>query len=162
MQHEGIHNRSAAKFWDSDKHGFDRERRSLQSCSLFQDRKILSLLTRNLLCSVIPLSGSIILTHSRKIPLSMHRQFINSCLSCTICFFTTNSSQFFNFLTIFCLIFLEESIPHFLCSTQNYLLSLSLIMLQSLRFEFSTGFMEGHTGISLFSISYAHFCLSLR
>ena len=38
----------------------------------------------------------------------MHRQFISSCLSCSVTFFATNSSQFFNFLAICCMIFLEK------------------------------------------------------
>ena len=44
----------------------------------------------------------------------MHRQFINSCLSCSIGFFATHSSQFFNFLATSCMIVLERvysSIP---------------------------------------------------
>ena len=64
---------------------------------------------------------------SRGIPLLIHRQFIDSCLSCSVCFFATNSSQLFNFLAICCLTFSEESIPHFQFSIQAYLISLSLI-----------------------------------
>ena len=50
----------------------------------------------------------------------MHRQLNSSCLSCSICFFATNVSQFFNLLAIFCSPFLEESIPQFRFSTQAY------------------------------------------
>ena len=57
---------------------------------------------KELLCSVNLEFESTV--DSRRIPLLMHGQFINSCLSCSICFFATNSSQFFNFLAIFCLI----------------------------------------------------------
>ena len=45
VYHAAIHNRSAARFWDSE---MEEERGSLQSCSLVQDRKILLHLTRNL------------------------------------------------------------------------------------------------------------------
>ena len=49
----------------------------------------------------------------------MHRQFINSRLSCSISFFATNTSQFFILLAIFfLLIFSEQSAPHFPVSTQ--------------------------------------------
>ena len=57
----------------------------------------------------------------------MHGPFISNCLSCSFCFFATNSSQFFNFLAISCMTFLEESNPPFQFSTQAYFISLSLI-----------------------------------
>ena len=52
----------------------------------------------------------------------MHRQFINSCLSCSVCFFATNSSQFLNFLAVSCMIFLEEPISQFPFSIQAEIL----------------------------------------
>ena len=121
VYHAAIQNRGRAWFWDSEKWSVDSERGSLQSCSLFQDRKFLSNLTKNLLCSVSPE------THSRRIPLLIQRQFINFRLSCSICFFVTNSSQFFNFFAVFYLIFSEESIPHCQLPIQAYSVSLSLI-----------------------------------
>ena len=51
------------------------------------------------------------LTHSRKIPLMSRRQFITYRLSRSICFFATNTSQFFNFLAIPCMIFLDLCEP---------------------------------------------------
>ena len=48
------------------------------------------------------------LAHGRTILFLMHTQFINCCLSCSIFVCATNSSQFFNFLAISCMIFLEE------------------------------------------------------
>ena len=54
VYHAAIQNRSKAWFWDSEMSRADWERGSLQSCSLFQDRKILLRLTMNLLCSVNP------------------------------------------------------------------------------------------------------------
>ena len=56
----------------------------------------------------------------------MQRQFINSCF-CSICFFASNSSQFFNFLAISCMIFLEERTSQFQFSIQAEFISLSLI-----------------------------------
>ena len=53
----------------------------------------------------------------------MHRQFINSCLSCSVCFFTTSSPQFFIFLVICCLIFSED---WFFMSNSPHKLFLSL------------------------------------
>ena len=44
-----IQNRSAARSWNSESFEFDQESGSLQSCSLFQDRKILMHRTRKLL-----------------------------------------------------------------------------------------------------------------
>ena len=44
-----------------------------------------------------------------------------------MCFFATNSSQFFNLGGIFCAVFSAESIQNFEVSTQTNLLSLSLI-----------------------------------
>ena len=64
------------------------------------------------------------LTHSRRISLLAQGQFIISRLSCSVCFFATNSSQCFNFLAIFCFIFSEESIPNFQFSVQAYFVSL--------------------------------------
>ena len=77
-----------------------------------------------LLCSVI-LESEPSIDSRCGMPLLMHRQFINSCLSCSISsFFATNSSQFFNFLAISCMIFLEEPISQFQFSTQaNFYLS---------------------------------------
>ena len=49
-----IQNRGKAWSGDSELWRVDWERESLQSCSLLQDRKILSRLTMNLLCSVNP------------------------------------------------------------------------------------------------------------
>ena len=60
------------------------------------------------------------LTHSRRVPLMMHRQFINSCLFCSICYFETNPSQFFKFLAIPCMIFLEDPISQFQFSIQAH------------------------------------------
>ena len=89
--------------------------------------------------------------------------------SLALCFFATDSSQFLNVLAINCATFLDESVSHFQCSTNMNLFSLSLIcpsiiliQLESLRFEFSIGFMEGNIRISLFPTFYVHFCLSLR
>ena len=59
-----------------------------------------------------------------RIPLLTHRQFINSCLSRSICYFATRSPQIFNFLAIFCQIFSEEAI--FLICTSPSCLFLSL------------------------------------
>ena len=100
--------------------GFDWESGSLQSCSLFQDRTILLHLTRNLHCSVNPELGSTIGSQSQASSLdaSTIHQFLR--VSFSICFFATNSSQFFNFLAISCMIFLGESILHFLFSIQAY------------------------------------------
>ena len=89
----------------------------------------------------------------------MHEQFINSRLSCSICFFTTNSSQFFNFLAISCMIFLEESISQFQFYIQANFVSLSLIcpsiclmQLKSLRFKFLIDLLKSKVRISLFPI----------
>ena len=88
--------------------GVDWERGSLPSCSQFQDRKNSLASEKELIYFVLHfLNLSQHLTHRRGIPLLMHRQFINSCLSCSICFFALNSS-FFNVLAVFCSIFSEE------------------------------------------------------
>ena len=71
-------------------------------------------------CKSLSLNLSQHLTHSRWIPFLMRRQFINYCLSCSTCSFATNSSQFFNFLAIFRLAFLEESVLQFQFCTQAY------------------------------------------
>ena len=54
VQYAAIENRSEAWSWDSESYFFDQERGSLQSCSWIQDHRILSHLTRNLLCFVNP------------------------------------------------------------------------------------------------------------
>ena len=57
----------------------------------------------------------------------MQKQFINSWLFCSICSVPSQQIlQFFTFLAIFCLTFLEESIPQFQFSTQEHFVSLSL------------------------------------
>ena len=99
---------------------------SLQSCYLIQDSTSLMRPTKNLLCSVITESESTIDSLSVGFPLLMQRQFINFCLSCSTCFFATNSSQFFKFLAISCMIFLEEPISQFQFSIQADFVSLSL------------------------------------
>ena len=104
-----------------------------------------------------------------RIPLLMRRQSINSCLSCSICFFATNSSQLFNFLAICCLIFSEGSISHLQFSTQVYFSpSLRLIgpidspvrSLQSLGLELLIDLIKSNIRIPLFQMLNLHICLS--
>ena len=97
----------------------------------------------------------------------MHRQFINSCMSCSSCFFPTNSSQFFNLLVISCMIFLKEPISQFQFSIRVDFSSLSLIFpstcllqLKSLRFKLLIDLLKSDVRISLFPIFRLNFCLS--
>ena len=98
---------------------------SLKRCSLFQDRKILSLLTRNVLRSANPDFESTI--DSQSWDSSFAAKTITASILACLCGSASsqqiNSSQFFNFLAIFCLIFSEE---FFLNSNSPYKLSLSL------------------------------------
>ena len=99
----------------------------------------------------------------------MHRQFINSCLSYSTCFFATNSSQFVNFLAISSMIFLEEPLSQCQFSIQADFVSLSLICpstclvkLNSLRFKFLIDLMKSDVRIFLLPISCLTFSLSVK
>ena len=88
----------------------------------FKIKTFSCILTKNLHFILYILNLSQQLTHNRRIPSSlMHRQFINPCWSCSICFFSQqillNSSIC---LAIFRLSLLEES------SIQAYFVSFSL------------------------------------
>ena len=94
----------------------------------FKIVKILSHLTRNLLCSVNPEFASTI--DSQSLDSSVVAKTIDS--SILACLARSVSSQQMllntsNFLAIFCFIFSEESTPRFQISTQTYFVSLSLI-----------------------------------
>ena len=102
------------------------------------------------------------LTHFRWVPLLMDNLLMNSCLTCSICFFAPNSSQFFDLLTMSCMIPMEES------ASQCQLISLCLICssacllwLKSLRFNFLIEVMKSDDRISLFPSFRFHFCLSI-
>ena len=140
----------------------------LQTCSLSQDRKKFSCIGQGTHIVLQILNWSQELTHGCRIPLLLHRQFINFFLSGFICFFATDSSQCLNFLAISCEIFLED-LFHIFNSPKENLFSLSLICplirlikLQSLRFKFSIDFIGSYVSTDLFSISSVHFCLRLR
>ena len=92
----------------------------IHSCSLSQDRhnSLASAEEFSLFCKILNLSQEV--THSSRIPLLFHGQFIYSQVSGSICFFATDSSSFLNLLSISCASFLEESIPHFQFSHRNY------------------------------------------
>ena len=81
-----------------------------------------------------------------------------SCFSCSICFFATNSSQFFNFLAIFCLTFLEESISQFQFSIPAH----RLAWWSWNRWDSSSWLIswKSDVRISLFPISRIDFCFS--
>ena len=100
------------------------------------------------------------LTHGPRIPLLMHRQFISSCLSCSVSFFATNSSQFFNFLAICCMIFwkslfLNSNFPHKLIFISLSLIcpSTCLMYLKSLRFNFMIDLVKCYIFTLRFPIS---------
>ena len=71
------------------------------------------------------------LTHSHKILPSLQRPFINFKSSGSICFFATDSLQFFNFLAISCVAFLEESFSHFQSSEKIIFSLIRLVQFQS-------------------------------
>ena len=107
------------------------------------------------------------MTRSRRIPLLLHRQ-VQVLLSRLTSFFATYSSQFFNFLAIPCMIFLEEPISQFQFSIQTNLISLSLICswtclmyVKSRRFTFLIDLLTCEIRISLFPISRLNLSLSL-
>ena len=100
----------------------------------------------------------------------MQRQFINYCLCCSICFFATNSSQFFNFSAM---IFLEDPISQFQFSIQADFISLSLICpstclvwLKALRFKLliswkaKTEFLFSQFTASTSASASYNFCLA--
>ena len=98
----------------------------------------------------------------------LHRQFITSRLSRSISSFATNTSQFFNFLAIPCMIFLEEPVSQFQFSTQTDLVSLNLIcpstclvQLKSLRFKLLVDLLKSKVGIYLFPVSCVNLSPSL-
>ena len=105
------------------------ERGLLQSCSLFQDRKILLHLTQNLLCSVNPEFQSTIDSQSWD-PLLMHGQFINSCFYCSICFLRNKFFSTFQHLGNLLLDVLGRVYSSFpILHSSYFLISLSLIRL---------------------------------
>ena len=136
MYHAAIQNRSAARFWDSEQQKFDRERGSLQSCSLNQDRKKISGLRQGIFFVLKFQILSHQLTHGRRIPLLMERQFINSRESCSTSFFVTNCAQFFNFLAVSRMIFFVTNCAQFF----NFLAVSRMIFLEEpiSQFEFFT------------------------
>ena len=108
------------------------------------------------LCSVIPESEPTIDSQSKD-PLLMHRQFIKLCLSPSIYLFATSLPQFFNFLAIFRLTFLEGSNPYFQFSIQADFIplilvcpSIRLLWLKSLGLEHLIDPIKSH--IRIFSI----------
>ena len=103
-----IPNRGKAYLWDSEYSRVGWERGMLQSCSLSQDRKVKEF---TLFCKSRMLSQE--LTHSRRIPFLLHRQFVNSQLSGSICYFATDYFYLLNFLAISCAIFLEDAVSNF-------------------------------------------------
>ena len=155
VHHAAIQNHNAAKFWDSEKLGVDRERGSLQSCFLIQDSKILLRLTRNF---ILFKNSRICVNNWLTVVGFISRCIDNSCVFYSTWFFATNSSQFFNFLAVSCMIFLEEPTSHFHFNIQADFISFSLfcpltslMWLESLRFKLRIGLLKSSVRISLFS-----------
>ena len=71
------------------------------------------------------------MTHGCGIPPLLQRQLITSRLSRSISFFATNTSQFFSFLAIPCMILWKEPVSQLQFSIQANFVSLSLICLST-------------------------------